>query len=282
MNKFIPNGESLNFAGMNCHYLRYPLNFFLDSMVNLGLWKIDLFATVPHFYVEDLDEASILFLKNNLERRKLQLVCFSPPQSVYPLNIATREEKVRKRSIAFLKRAIDTANRLGSARMLISPGSGYYNEDTKIAWGLCRESLCELADYARPKSVKLMLEPLTPPSSNLINTSAQAEQMIAAVNSDNLVGVMDLGVMTSMHETVDSYFASLGEKLEYVHFNDGPGAHLALGDGTFPLKKYADDLKRHGFKGYCSFEFNDRSYFTDPDKAMINSIQWLKKVGLSD
>jgi protein FrlC len=281
-NKFTPNKESLNFAGMNCHYLRYPLNYFLDAMVNFGIHNIELFATVPHFYIDDIDANSVLTLKNDLERRQLHLVCFSPPQAVYPLNIATREEKTRHRSVAFLKKAINTAHQLACPRMLISPGSGYYNEPQAISWEFCRESLCELADYGRTRNVKLMLEPLTPPTTNLINTSALAAQMISEVNSPHLVAIMDLGVMTGMNETVDSYFAALGDKLEYVHFNDGPGAHLALGDGVFPLKQYADDLKRHHYQGYCSFEFNDRKYFTHPDEAMAGSIQWLKQVGLSD
>jgi protein FrlC len=123
---------------------------------------------------------------------------------------------------------------------------------------------------------------LTPQSTNLINTSADAARMIAAVDSAHLVGMMDFGVMTAMQETVDSYFEELGDKLEYIHFNDGPGMHLALGDGRFPLKKYATDLKRHGYRGYCSFEFNDRRYYNYPDEAMRRSIRWLKQVGLSD
>ncbi|MGD9154872.1 MAG: TIM barrel protein, partial [Bacillota bacterium] len=260
----------------------YPLNFFLDAMQKFGIGDLELFATVPHFYLDDVDENSLIALKNALKRRNLNLVCFTPPQAVYPLNIAINEVKVRKRSVAFLKKAIDTAATLTCGRMVIGPGSGYYNENKEISLGFCQESLCELADYAGARHVKLMLEPLTPQSTNLINTSADAARMIAAVDSAHLVGMMDFGVMTAMQETVDSYFEELGDKLEYIHFNDGPGMHLALGDGRFPLKKYATDLKRHGYRGYCSFEFNDRRYYNYPDEAMRRSIRWLKQVGLSD
>jgi protein FrlC len=280
--RFKPHQASFNFAGMNCHYLRYPLEHFLDAMQNLGIKDLELFATVPHFYLDDVDDEAVAALKKGLRRRNLNLICFTTPQAVYPMNIAVNKAKVRKRSVAFLKKAIDIARRLDCDRMVIGPGSGFYNENKEISWSFCRESLCELADYARARQVKLMLEPLTPQSTNLINTSADAARMIAEVASANLTGMMDFGVMTAMNETVDSYFDALGDRLEYVHFNDGPGAHLALGDGRFPLKKYAEDLKRHGYRGYCSFEFNDRQYYLHPDEAMISSIRWLKQAGLSD
>jgi protein FrlC len=279
---FKPNPSGLNFAGMNCHYLRYPLEYFLDAMQNFGIRDLELFATAPHFYLDDVDDAAVAALKNGLCRRDLNLICFTTPQAVYPMNIAINKEKVRKRSVAFLKKAVDMARRLDCGRMVVGPGSGFYNENKEISWGFCRESLCELAEYSQAKRVRLMLEPLTPQSTNLINTSADAARMIAEVASANLAGMIDFGVMTAMNETVDSYFDALGERLEYVHFNDGPGTHLALGDGRFPLERYAADLKRHGYRGYCSFEFNDRKYYLRPDEAMKSSIRWLKQAGFSD
>ena len=87
--------------------------------------------------------------------------------------------------------------------------------------------------------------------------------------------------MNYMGETVDDYFRNLGDDLRYIHFTDGPGAHVALGDGTFPMARYLADIERNGYKGVLSFEINDKRYLLNPDEAMEKNIRWLKEHGLS-
>lgn len=276
-----PNGSGFACAAMNCHYLRYPLPYFLDAVQRYGFTNIELFGAMPHFFLDDVDEAETDAVAQACKARGLRIVCLTPAQGAYPMNISIASEKPRRRTLALLKRAIAAARRLGAPQMLVSPGFGYETQPKDRAWGICRQSLQELAQCAQENGVTLLLEPLTTPSSNVVNTSAKSARMLREVGSPAVKSMLDIGVMNFMGETVDEYFDNLGSDLLHVHFTDGPGAHVALGDGSFPMEAYASQIIRRGFAGTCSFEINDKRYLANPDAAMEKNIAWLKRNGYS-
>ncbi|MEN6313374.1 MAG: TIM barrel protein [Clostridiaceae bacterium] len=274
-----PEAAGCSYAIMNCHYVRYPVEYFLDSVKRFGFANIELFGALPHFYIEDVDDELIGRVTAGCRQRGLNIVSYTPAQGAYPVSISIDEKTARSRSIRMAKKSIETAEKLGAATMLISPGFGYQNQPHEARWYLCREALEELAEHAQAHNIILMIEPLTPTTSNVINTSEQSAKMIAEVGSPNLKSMMDIGVMNFMGESVDSYFANLGENLAYIHFTDGPGMHVALGDGTFPMVDYLKQIRQHGYHGYLSFEINDKRYLRDPDSATQKNVSWLKKNG---
>lgn len=279
--KYIPEDDKLRLAVMNCHYIKYPLSYFLDSVVHFGFRNIELFGAMPHFFMDDVDDALVDRVRKECVLRGLNVVSLCPAQGAYPMNIAIDEPQIRRRTIAILKKALMVAEKLGCETMLVSPGFGYHNQDKKISWGHSRDSLTELAETAQQHNVVMMMEPLTPTTANLINTSKEAAQMIREVNSPYVKSMMDIGVMNYMGETVDDYFQNLGDNLKYIHFTDGPGAHVALGDGQFPMAQYLSDIRRNGYEGTLSFEINDKRYLLDPDDALRKNVIWLKEHGLS-
>lgn len=279
---YIPNSNGFSLAIMNCHYIRYPLSRFFDAMVKYGFSDVELFGAIPHFYMEDVDDALIDQVLDECRAKGLRLVSLTPAQGAYPVSIAIREEAVRRRSIRHLKKSIEAAEKMGITTMLVSSGFGYQDDNPDIAWGLSRESLTELAEYGGQHGVTLMLEPLTRQTSNVVNTSAQAARMLREVNSPHLKAIMDIGVMTALGESVAEYFQNLGEHLIYIHFTDGPGAHVALGDGSFPMERHAQEIRRAGYTGRLSLEINDRRYLLEPERAMEQTVRWLKDHGYSD
>lgn len=277
-----PTAAAFSCAAMNCHYVRYPLEYFLDAMQRFGFSQIELFAAMPHFFMDDVGDAEVETLLEGCRERGLSIVSLTPAQGVYPLSVSFDSEKPRRRTIALLKKGIETAHKLGAGSMLVSPGNGYETQSQDHVWGLCRDAMTELAEHAARYQITLMIEPLTPMTSNVINTSEQSAKMIREVNSPWLKSMMDIGVMNFMHETVEQYFDNLGENLAYIHFTDGPGAHVALGDGSFPMAEYARQIEERGFRGIRSFEINDKRYLKDPDAAMVKNIRWLQQNGYSD
>lgn len=279
--KYVPKSEEFRLAVMNCHYVRFPLTFFLDSVQRFGFRYIELFGAMPHFFLDDVDDALVHSVAEACEARGLEIVSFCPAQGAYPMNIAVEEPQIRKRTCTMLKKAIRIAGMLGCETMLVSPGYGYYNRDRREAWDNSRESLKELGKIAEEYNVVLIMEPLTRATANLVNTSAEAAQMIREVGLPSVKSMMDIGVMNAMGESVDDYFQNLGTDLRYIHFTDGPGAHVALGDGTFPMAQYLQDIRRNGYTGVLSFEINDRRYLLDPDRALAQNVKWLRENGLS-
>ena len=267
-----PNQNSFPCAIMNCHYVRYPIEYFFAAMHRFRLTDIELFGAMPNFYIEDVDEALLERVRHGCQKYGLRIVRFTPAQGVYPFSISVNEPAPRRRSIAMAKRSIEVAEQLGAQTMLISPGFGYESEPYDIRWGLCRDALIELGEHARRHHVVLTVEPLTPMTSNVINTSTQAAKMLQEVDLPSVKSMLDIGVMNFMGETVDEYFDNLGSDLLHVHFTDGPGAHVALGDGSFPMEAYASQIIRRGFAGTCSFEINDKRYLANPDAAMEKTL----------
>ena len=267
-------------AVMNCHYIKFPLTYFLDSVKRFGFDSIELFGAMPHFFMDDVDDELVEKVRRECQSRGIKIVSLCPAQGAYPMNIAIDEENIRRRTIRILKKALLIAGKLGCETMLVSPGFGYHNQEKEISWAHSRESLIELAETAKQAGVVMTMEPLTPTTANLINTSKEAARMIREVNSPYVKSMMDIGVMNYMGETVDSYFEHLGPDLRHIHFTDGPGAHVALGDGSFPMEKYLEEIEQNGYHGVLSFEINDKRYLLDPDQALETNVRWLTAHGL--
>lgn len=266
---------------MNCHYIKFPLSYFLDAMAAYGFREIELFGAMPHFFLEDVDDGLVERVSDACRARGLKISSFCPAQGAYPMNIAIDEEPIRRRTVALLKKGLKIAGRLGCETMLVSPGFGYHNQDQSISWKHSRACLEELGETAREAGVVITIEPLTPATANLVNTSTDAARMLREVNSPFVKSMLDIGVMNYMGQSVEEYFDDLGDNIRHIHFTDGPGAHVALGDGSFPMAQYLESIRRSGYQGVLSFEINDRRYLLDPDKATRQNILWLKRHGLS-
>lgn len=262
----------------HCHF---PLSYFLEKMEVFGLKHMELWGGYPHFCVDYDDAAQCKRIRADIKAHGLTLTAITPESINYPYNLAAREEVVREKSIAYFKRNITACKLLGCKLLVITPGYGYLNEPKEAAWERSRASLITLARFAQENGICLALEHLTTISSNLINFASELAQMVCEVQSPALRGMLDLGQMSILGETVEQYHTALGGDIAHVHIMDGrPAGHLAIGDGQLPLEFYVRELERLGYEGMISMEINDRAYYLDPDKAIQQSLtqmaQWFK------
>ena len=264
-------------AVMSYPYCHYTFDFFLNSMEKLGVKNIEIWGASPHFYIEDVTREQISLLKDRLNAKGLRVTCFTPEQVTYPYNIAAREPGLRKRSVEYFKRNISLAAEIGAPLMIVSAGWGYLNESREEALERAQDSLYKLAHYAEKVGVTLALEALTKISSNLINYASELAQMVKAVSSPALAGMLDVGQMAILGETVGDYFRALGGPPVYMHVMDGrPAGHLAFGDGILPVYSYILEAMELGYTGVFSMEMNDRQYYLEPDLAIGKSLELLK------
>lgn len=268
------------FAGMNIHYFHFPFDYFLDSMVRLGISNIELWAASPHFYVDDLKIASVNRIKKKIKERNLNVICLTPEQCVYPINIAAQETEIRNRSLKYFYRNIELASELDIPIMLVTPGWGYFHKSNNEAWKRSRDSLEQLSIRAEKLSITLALEPISPYNSNIISNLSNLNKMLLEIDSFNLKGMLDLGQMAILHEKIKDYLNVLKNNLIHIHFIDSneQGAHLALGDGNLPLQDYIDIVSRSKYKGYLTLEIADKSYYFEPEKAVKKSLEKLKQM----
>lgn len=263
---------------MSYPYCHYSFEYFLEAMGKFQIENIEIWGGSPHLYYEDATEEKLNKIKKNIKEQNMKISAYTPEQVVYPYNIAAQEPEIRRRSIKYFKENIEIAANLESPLLLINGGWGYLNESKDEAWKRSKESLCLIAEHALKYNIKLALEPLTKISSNLINYAKELAQMIVEVNSPMLFGMLDVGQMAILNETVEDYFEALGQSPIYIHIMDGsPEGHLAFGDGILRVDKYIKRAIELGYQGYFSMEINDRRYYLDPDNAIKKSIEKLKE-----
>jgi protein FrlC len=266
---------------MNFHYHRYPFDYFLDSTLRLGLQAVELWGGAPHVYVGDASQEDILTIRHEIQSRGLELVCFTPEQCIYPINLSAKDDTLRKRSIDYFKKCIGVTNTLETSLLLVTVGYGFYNEPVEEAWARGRESLSILAEEAEKQGIVLALEPMSKMGSNLITDMKSLKQMYDEVNSPALKVLLDTVPMTLGGDSFESYGEAFGSDLAHIHFLDGDGktsAHLGWGMGTFPLEAFADSLKTIGYDGYLSLELIGPQYNWEPERFTKESLNRLSEV----
>jgi fructoselysine 3-epimerase len=266
-------------ANMNNFYHRYSLEYFLDSTVRINLQAIELWGGDPHLYVEETTHQEVVSILHEIKRRDLELVCFTPEQCVYPINLSAKNEKCRKRSIEYFNDCVEIANSLECSKLLITAGYGFFNEPTEEAWKRGRESIYEIARLAETAGVGLILEPLSSPYSNVVTNVRTLKQMITEVNTPVLKAMLDTAPMVQEGDTIDDYASAFGDDLVHIHFVDGDGgktsAHLAWGEGCLPLNSFNQSLKKMNYAGTLTLELIGPQYNKDPEKALKQSVEFL-------
>lgn len=117
-----------------------------------------------------------------------------------------------------------------------------------------QEAMAWLADLAAESGITIGLEFCNRYETNIINTTRQTLDYIAAVDRSNLVAHLDTYHMnieeTGMREPVLA--AAAAGKLGYVHI--GESHRGALGTGTVPWDDFFSGLLDSGYDGIVTFE----------------------------
>ncbi|MBT2293654.1 TIM barrel protein [Paenibacillus albidus] len=260
---------------MNFHYQRYPLDYFLDSTVKVGLNAVELWGGAPHFYAEDATHEEVKAVLKEIRRRELELVCFTPEQCIYPINLSAKNDVLRARSIEYFKKCISVASSLETSLLLVTVGYGFYNEPAEEAWARGRDSLQILAEEAGKAGVVLALEPMSRFGSNLITSLDTLSRMHKEVNSPHMQVLLDTIPMMLSGDSIEAYGETFGDELAHIHFLDGDGktsSHLAWGQGVFSPEAFAESLKAIHYEKYLTLELIGPQYNWDPEQATIDSL----------
>ena len=132
-------------AGMNLVYKFYSFDYFLNAMERLGYESIEVLPNAPHFYVPDLSAGDMASIRQKIADHHLKVICYTPDQCSYPVNISYHSETARRRSIQSLIRQIEICSYLGSGQMLLTSGYGYFDEPKEHAWARMIDSLGQLS-----------------------------------------------------------------------------------------------------------------------------------------
>lgn len=264
----------------NYSYGLFSFEYFLNSMDRLGVTNLEIWGAGPHLYQPEWTPAMVDQMAREIRSRGKRVICYTPEQCMYPVNIASRDETIRRFSLDYMKRAMEIANQLEAPRVLVTVGQGYRNEDRSEAFARCADALNMLAEYAGHMGTCIMLEHLTASTTNLCVTADQLGDMMDLVGGPHLKAMVDVDMAARVGEGAAEYLARMGESIQHCHFIDGmPGGHLALGDGILPLDTYLKDLLDAGYPGYFTLEILSDRYHENPEPAYAQSLGWFRARG---
>ncbi len=145
----------------------------------------------------------------------------------------------RRLAIEHVAEALDHAEDLGATIVYVIPGA----DASPAALQRYQDSVCELADTASAKNIKLAVEHF--PGTALPTASATLSFIRNSRNS-NLYLIYDSGHIQMTGEDPASVISDAGDRLAYVHFDDNDGKgdlHWALFDGVMTEHSLAETIR---------------------------------------
>ncbi|KAK9790359.1 hypothetical protein WJX73_006466 [Symbiochloris irregularis] len=119
-------------------------------------------------------------------------------------------------------------------------------------WNTCRDSLKELCKEAADYGLIYGLEVVNRYETNILNTAAQAMDMVADVGADNVVVHLDTYHMNIEEASVQRAVKLCGDKLGYVHVGESHRGYL--GTGSVNWDGLWSGLAEMGYEGPITFE----------------------------
>lgn len=254
-------------AGMNCHYVQYSLEYFLEQQARLGIQSVALWGGAPHIRLDQKGHSDSGKIKRLARTLGIRFTCFTAASCTYHYQYCASGEAFA-RSRNYFIRGLHMAHELEIPYMALNSGWGFWNEEREEAWKRSRQMLWEVAQEAEKLGIVLTMESLRRAESQLVYRLEDAVRMEREVGHPNLKMMIDTTAMAVAGETMEDWFDAFGSKICNLHFVDGtPYCHLAWGDGNRDLVRYMDCLKRNHYKGQLGLELTDSRYLMHPEEA---------------
>jgi sugar phosphate isomerase/epimerase len=172
------------------------------------------------------------------------------------LHLTTPDDAVRTKSWQYFRRLIDLSADLGNNGVMVL-GSGKQRgavdgSTVTDARKRLRDGLAEIAPHAGERGVVVLLEPLSPQFTNVVNTLAEAWEVVQEVGS------VHVDLMFDTHNTVaetlphDQLIRRYVRHIRHVHLNEMDGRQPGTGEYDFAL--VLRTLREVAYAGWISLE----------------------------
>lgn len=262
-------------------YCKCTLGDALASLQRVGIRAFELQAVDPILSLEDIRPADMVAVARKIRAHGLQAICVTPDVMNYPINLASPSAATRRRSIAFIQKAIDCANAFEAPLIQMHVGYPTVDGSREEAWKRSAESMRVLAEYAAEHGVVITSEYSKLTWKSILQSSADLRKLIDEVGHPGYEGMSDTVVMVKVPETIEDVARNLGrEHLRHFHFTDGLGnatssLHMIPGEGKLDLEHVLDVLDEMDYTGYLSLELQGCE--TAPHEAMVKAVSWMRE-----
>ncbi len=179
------------------------------------------------------------------------------------------------------KRMADMAVELGAPFLRLFGGPLPPGETNASMVAPTAEVLHAIGTSCAERAISAVLE-----THDAWSTSAVVKALIDAAASSSVKVLWDIHHTYRAGETPLQSITQLGSALAYVHVKDGRPSPAAkeewelclLDDGIVPLREACSALKRSGYDGYLSLEWEKKWHpeLAEPDVALPAAVPWLR------
>ena len=205
--------------------------------------------------VRDPKALSVNYLSTLLEKYQLELSMIATGEiwAQEHISLSDTDPVKRARCIQCFKEFIDLASPF-HAQVNIGRVRGELREDipSEETWQLAIDAFKEVSDYAAPRGVTIILEPVNWLQCNFINSTEEGRKVVDLVGRDNFKIMLDLFHMNIQdRDIIEEILISKGY-FTYVHVCDRN--RLYPGNSSFDFEKIMKSLKATEFNEWISVE----------------------------
>ncbi len=198
-----------------------------------------------------------------------------PPKG---LHFTTPDKTVRSHTVDYLDKLIDFCGDLGGGAMIFgSPKQrNTINISVEEANKHFADGLAAVADHAKARKVKILLEPLSSDQTDVVNTLAEAMEIVKTVDHPSIRTMFDFHNTADETEPHDVLIKKYFDNIRHIHVQEMDGDYLGTGTAVNDYVKAFQTMKDMNYKGWVSLEvFN-----FEPEGTVIaeESMKILKKI----
>lgn len=199
-------------------------------------------------------------MKNaGIECAGLHWLFVAPPKG---LHFTTPDQALRQKSVDYLDKLIDFCGDLGGKVMIFgspqqrgSTGGISKEEATKNY----ADGLAKVADHARDRGVTILIEPLSKEQTDVINTMAEAMEIVRQVDHPAISTMFDYHNTADETEPLHQLVRKHIDHIQHVHVQNMDGTVVRSNDIPEELVRVFIELKNANYKKWVSVEVFDFS-----------------------
>ena len=169
------------------------------------------------------------------------------------------DSTIRLRTWSFIRGLIDLCANLGHGGIMVFGSGKQRNAGPGVpladALGRFKDGLASVAPHARERGVTILIEPLAPHLSNIVNRLDEATALVREIDNPAVRTMFDVhntaGEALSGPDLIEKYVGFI----RHVHLNEMDGRRP--GTGSYDFRSLFHALEQKRYAGWCSLEVFD-------------------------
>lgn len=274
----------MNFSFSTNAFRKFTFEEAAMAVARAGYTGIEIMCDRPHAWPWDLTDSDVDRILRVLETHGLAIANLNAfmmcaVQDFHHPSWIEEDEDFRKVRVAYTKKCIDLAARLGAPTISTEPGGPLkgMNMSREKALETFARGLDQVLPLARDKGVMVLIEP---EPDLLIQTSDEFLGFMAAFSHPNLGLNFDVGHFYCMGEDPAELVGKLEPYTCHYHLEDIPKTrehcHILPGQGGVDIAGVLEAVAQTRYRGYLTVELYP--YLDNPGEAATLALAYLQGI----